>query len=90
MPFVYKIFDNLKNSLYKISDVPFAFAVPSITVVALSFRVSATLTDEDHYIFTNKRISRGVAISRNGLNILGSQDRLDLEYLLNEFYTLIK
>ena len=68
---------SLKNSLYKISDVPAAFAVPSITVVALSFHISATLTDEDHYIFINKRISRGVAISRNGLNILGSQDRLN-------------
>ena len=80
---------SLKNSLYKISDVPAAFAVPSIMVVALSFRVSATLTDEDHYIFTNKRISRGVAISRNGLNILGSQDRLELEYNVNDWNTLI-
>ena len=58
-------------------------------VVALSFRVSATLTDEDHYIFTNKRISRGVAISRNALNILGSTDRLELKYDLNDWNTLI-
>ena len=58
-------------------------------VVAFSFHISATLTDEDHYIFTNKRISRGVAISRNGLNILGSQDRLELEYNVNDWNTLI-
>ena len=80
---------SLKNSLYKISEVPFAFAEPSITVVAFSFRVSATLTDEDHYIFTNKEISRGVAISRNALNILGSTDRLELKYDINDWNTLI-
>ena len=79
----------LKDSLYKISNVPAAFAPPSIMVVALSFRISAILTDEDHYIFTNKSISRGVAISRNALNILGSQYRLELEYDVNDWNTLI-
>ena len=79
----------LKDSLYKISHVPAAFAPPSIMVVALSFRISATLTDADHYIFTNKSISRGVAISRNVLNILGSQYRMELEYDVNDWNTLI-
>ena len=80
----------LKNSLYKISHIPpIATAQPSIVVIAFSFRADSTLTDEDNYIFTNKSSSRGFTISRNGLNILGSQDRLELEYNLNEWNTLI-
>ena len=58
-------------------------------VVAFSFKASATLTDEDNYIFTNKNSSRGVTISRNSLNILGSQARLDLEYKPNDWNTVI-
>ena len=80
---------SLKNSLYKVSDVTIASAIPSIMVVAFSFKVSATLTDEDSYIFTNKNSSRGITISRNSLNILGSQVRYDLEYKYNDWNTMI-
>ena len=80
---------SLKNSLYKVSDVAIASAIPSIMVVAFSFKASATLTDEDNYIFTNKNSSRGITISRNSLNILGSQARLDLEYKPNDWNTVI-
>ena len=80
---------SLKNSLYKVSDVAIASAIPSIMVVAFSFKVSATLTDEDNYIFTNKNSSRGITISRNSLNILGSQVRYDLEYKYNDWNTMI-
>ena len=74
----------LKNSLYKVSNVTIASTTPFIMVVAFSFKADATLTDEDDYIFTNKNSSRGITISRNSLNILGSQARLDLEYKYND------
>ena len=79
----------LKNSLYKVSDVTIASATPFIMVVAFSFKATATLTDEDDYIFTNKNSSRGITISRNSLNILGSQARLDLGYKYNDWNTMI-
>ena len=79
----------LKNSLYKVSDVTIASATPFIMVVAFSFKADATLTDEDDYIFTNENSSRGITISRNSLNILGSQARLDLEYKYNDWNTMI-
>ena len=79
----------LKNSLYKVSNVTIASTTPFIMVVAFSFKADATLTDEDDYIFTNKNSSRGITISRNSLNILGSQARLDLEYKYNDWNTMI-
>ena len=79
----------LKNSLYKISNVRIAAAFPSILVAAFSFRVTADLSWEDTYIFTDKIGSRGVVISKEKLNILGSEGRLDLEYEYKDWNTMI-
>ena len=80
----------LKNSLYKISGLPtVAETRPSIMIIAFSFKVSGILTDEDDYICTNKNNSRGVTISRNSLNILGSQAQLELEYEVDDWNTMI-
>ena len=81
---------SLKNSLYKISGAWLeAEVLPSIMVVAFSFKVAAPLTQEDCYIFTNKDNTRGVTISKNSLNILGSEERLELEYDIRNWNTLI-
>ena len=80
----------LKNSLYKISHIPpIATAQPSIVVFAFSFRADSTLTDEDDYIFTNKNTSRGVTISRNAVNILGAEAKLELHYDREDWNTMI-
>ena len=76
--------------MYKLSHfTTLATAKPSIVVIAFSFRTEAALTDEDVYIFTNKNISRGVTISKNALNILGAEARLELHYDYDDWNTMI-
>ena len=70
----------LKNSLYKLSGMIAGIIPSSMMMVAFSFKVSAPLSDEDNYIFTDQYSFRGVTISKKSLNILGSEHRLDLEY----------
>ena len=75
--------------MYRISNVNIATAFPSILVAAFSFRATADLSWEDTYIFTDKIGSRGVVISRQKLSILGSEERLDLEYEYKDWNTMI-
>ena len=77
----------LKNSLYKISDVRTATAPPSICVIALEFKVSKELT-ESSYLICNENLNRGVKISKESLDILGT-DSLKLAYDYREWNTLI-
>ena len=56
---------------------------------AFSFRTDDIFTDEDAYIFTNKNTSKGVTISRNALNILGAEARLELHYDYDDWNTMI-
>ena len=80
----------LKNTLYKISHfTTLATAKPSIVVIAFSFRTDDILTDKDAYIFTNKNTSRGITISRNAVNILGAEARLELHYDHDDWNTMI-
>ena len=80
----------LKNTLYKLSHfTTLATAKPSIVVIAFSFRTDDILTDKDAYIFTNKNTSRGVTISRNAVNILGAEARLELHYDPDDWNTMI-
>ena len=74
----------LKNSLYKLSGMIAGIIPPSIMMVAFTFKVSAPLSNEDDYIFTDPYGCRGVTISKKSLNILGSKHRLDLDYYAKE------
>ena len=79
----------LKKSLYKISKLPSVTLDPwSIMITVFSFKVSAPLTKEEDFIFTNKSSTRGVTISKKSINILGSEARLELEYAKNEWNTM--
>ena len=77
----------LKESLYKISDVGDATTPPSICVIALEFKVSGEMSD-DCYIICNEPKSRGVSISSKSINILGT-DSLKLEYDQRDWNTLV-
>ena len=74
----------LKNSLYKLSGMIAGIIPRSIMMVAFTFKVSAPLSNEDDYIFTDPYGCRGVTISKKSLNILGSKHRLDLDYYAKE------
>ena len=79
----------LKNSLYKLSGMIAGIIPRSIMMVAFTFKVSAPLSDEDNYIFTDQYGFRGVTISKKWLNILGSEHRLDLDYYAKEEWNTI-
>ena len=79
----------LKDSLYRIPKVQtIAELAPSIMTIALSFRLTGSLTQKDHYIVTNEDSTRGVSISKTSLNILGSEARLELEYDYHDWNTI--
>ena len=78
----------LKDTLYKITDCCTATGPSSICVVSLSFRVMSKMSSQDEYIFTNETGSRGVKISNQKLNILGT-DPMDLEYEYRGWNTLV-
>ena len=77
----------LKDSLYKISNVRSATLPPSICIIALEFKVSGEL-NENGYIICNERLTRGVKISKKYLDILGT-DSLKLEYQYRDWNTLV-
>ena len=77
----------LKDSLYKISNVFTGVGMPSICVIALEFKVSGEMT-KDCYIICNESLNRGVKISSESLDILGT-DAMKLEYESGEWNTLV-
>ena len=56
--------------------------------ITFSFKLTAPLTQNDHYIVTNKESSRGVSISKTSLNILGSDGKLELLYNYRDWNTV--
>ena len=60
----------LKDSVYKIANCDTATIESSICVAALQFKLISKISNEDDYIFTNETGSRGVTVSKKGLNIL--------------------
>ena len=79
---------SLKDSLYKIENCATATIEPSISVVALQFKLISKISNEDDYIFTNETGSRGVTISKKTLNILGT-DPMEVDYLTRGWNTLL-
>ena len=77
----------LKDSLYKISNVRTATTPPSICVIALEFKVSGQLNDSG-YIICNEKLNRGVKISKKSLDILGT-DPMQLGYDYRDWNTLV-
>ena len=77
----------LQGALYKIDRVMLALHPPSMLVVALTFKVSKSLTGK-HYIFSNESQSRGVYITKDFLNICGT-DPLLLKYEYRDWNRLI-
>ena len=75
----------LKNSLFKIPEIGDATKPPSTCVIALEFKVSG---DGDGYIVCNDTLSRGVRISKESMDILGT-DPLKLKYDPTEWNTLV-
>ena len=77
----------LQGALYKIDRIMLALHPPSMLVVALTFKVSKPLTGK-HYIFSNESKSRGVYITKDFLNICGT-DPLLLKYEYRDWNRLI-
>ena len=77
----------LKDSLYKISNVLSGQGTPSICVIALEFKVSGKM-DNDCYNVCNDSLTRGVKISSKSLDILGT-DAMKLEYDFRQWNTLV-
>ena len=69
----------LRNTLYQISNIDTAETPISISVIAFAFKRLSKLTNEDKYIVTNESKTRGVTISSQSLNFLGT-DALKLAY----------
>ena len=77
----------LNDSLYKVKDVRTATVGSCICLVALTFRVKSEIKG-DVTIFTNESETRGVTISKESLNILGT-DPLKLKYQYRDWNTII-
>ena len=77
----------LEGALYKIDRVMLALHPPSMLVVGLTFKVAKSLTGK-HYIFSNESQSRGVYITKDFLNICGT-DPLLLKYEYRDWNRLI-
>ena len=79
----------LEDSLYRVSGIDTATVAPAICIVAVQFRVTSPLkNDKPVCIWTNETGTRGVTISKNSLDILGT-DPLKLEYIYEGWNRLI-
>ena len=80
----------MKNTKFKISDIPSGIGVSSTIIYVFSFRPLSNLGMENHYIFSNSTGTRAVSINKSHLDIWGTTSP-QLKYEKNDWnYMLVQ